>query len=214
MRSLDPGVFLVAVLAAIAGCNRGERAPVEREEYAEPQLVFEDDFERDALGERWSSEGGAWRLEGGALQVAGAHNDALWLDVVLPEKVRLEFDATAHSAEGDLKFEIFGDGATHESGYVGIFGGWSNRLNIIARLDEHGDDRLVGAEGVRVEPERTYRFRLERTDGRLRWWIDGEPFLTFDDSAPLRGADHAHFAFNCWEAPVSFDNVRVWNLDP
>ena len=43
--------------------------------------------------------------------------------------------ASSESPDGDIKFEVFGDGAKHESGYIAIFGGWQNRLNIIARLE-------------------------------------------------------------------------------
>jgi hypothetical protein len=33
-----------------------------------------------------------------------------------------------------------------------------------------------------------------------------------NDDAPLRGAGHDHFAFNNWEAPVFFDNLRITAL--
>lgn len=179
---------------------------------AEGRLVFEDDFEREAFGDDWKTTSEAWTLEDGQVAVAGARNEGLWLQVPLPDEVRISFEATALSEEGDLKFEIFTDGATHQSGYVGIFGGWDNQLNIIARLDEHGDDRLVGARGRHVEPNRTYTFTIERTDGRVRWSIDGDEFITYDDPDPLVGDEHAYFGFNDWESPVRFDAVRVWDL--
>lgn len=209
MRSV---VFLTAAaVCALSACQRGS-APASTEA-AEPRLVFEDDFEREAFGEHWSTEApDAWSIDEGWVAVAGARNAGLWLDVELPENVRIEFLAKSLSEEGDIKFEVFTDGRTHESGYVGIFGGWNNRLNIIARLDEHGDDRLVGAEGQRVEPERVYRFRIERTGDALEWFVDGEPFLTYEDASPLRGAGHAHFGFNDWDAPLRFDELRIWDL--
>lgn len=175
-------------------------------------LVASEDFGGAELPAGWRAAGSAWKVEDGWLSVAGARNDALWFQTPLPDQVRVEFLAMSLSPEGDLKFEIFGDGSTHESGYVGIFGGWRNSLNIIARLDEHGDDRLVGAEGVQVEPNRTYRMAVVRTDARLRWYVDGELFLTYDDPAPLRGPEHAFFAFNDWDVPVRFDEFRVFDL--
>lgn len=200
-----------ALAALTVGCNRS--APAESEaETAEPRLVFSDDFERDAFGENWLAASDTWRLEGGEVVGAGARNEGLWLKVPLPDDVRISFDARALSEEGDLKFEIFTDGRTHQSGYVGIFGGWDNRLNIIARLDEHGDDRLIGAEGRHVEVDRTYRFEIERTGSDVIWRVDGEHFMTFEDAEPLVGDDHRFFGFNDWESPVRFDNVEVWDL--
>ena len=71
------------------------------------------------------------------------HNAALWLQHKLPDRTRVEFEATPLSKNGDVKAEIFGDGFTHQSGYILIMGGWSNQLNIIARQDEHGEDFLI-----------------------------------------------------------------------
>lgn len=209
-------LIVVVALGCAAGCNRSEStesaAPASLD--VEPRLVFSDDFERDTFGDSWRTASDAWSLVDGEVAVAGARNEGLWLTEPLPEDVRIEFTARALAPEGDLKFEVFTDGAAHQSGYVGIFGGWDNRLNIIARLDEHGDDRLVGADGVQVEVGRDYVFRIERTDHRVRWSIDGEPFLTYDDPEPLTGDGHQYFGFNDWESPVRFDDVRVWDLSP
>lgn len=200
-------LFLFTVLA---GCTRGsEEIPLEG-----GQLIFSDDFEADALShDVWTATGDSWRVDEGVLRGEGALNDALWLTTELPDQVRIEFKARAYSNEGDLKFEVFGDGSTHESGYIGIFGGWGNRLNIVARLDEHGDDRKVGAEEKRVQINTWYDFALVRTGATLHWFVDGEPFMTYRDASPLRGEGHRRFAFNNWEAPVGFDDVRIYNLE-
>lgn len=212
--------LLVLAACSRSGGDAGETEPAapaaEAEQSVEAagdaRLVFSDDFERGTIGDAWRTQSESWEILDGWLAVAGARNEALWLAQPLPERVRIEFDAKSLSDEGDIKFEVFTDGEEHESGYIGIFGGWDNRLNIIARLDEHGDDRLVGAEGRSVEPERTYRFRIERTDHVLRWYIDDALFLAFEDAEPLVGDDHAYFGFNDWDAPLRFDNVRVYEL--
>lgn len=205
---------LVAVLIfAIVACKTRE---VGQGLSQEGELVFSDDFDSATLSDKWSrgsGEGGAgqWSVQDGALHGRNLRNDPLWYAEPLPKKTRIEFDARAFSSEGDIKVEIFGDGERHASGYVLIFGGWNNSLDVIARLDEHGDDRKE-RPSKKVEPERTYRFAIERTDGELRWFVDGEPFMSYPDPQPLRGSDHAHFAFSNWNAPVAFDNFRVYRL--
>jgi hypothetical protein len=127
---------------------------------------FTDDFERSQLGNTYKRTGGNWRIEHGELHVKGAENHPLWLLRTLPRDVRVEFDVRSESPEGDIKVEVFGDGASyakHDSytatSYVIIFGGWKNSRNVLARMDEHGDDRVVG-QPRKVEPGRTYGFRI------------------------------------------------------
>ena len=111
---------------------------------------FSDDFERAQLGKAYKQTGGNWRIEGGKLHVQGAKNHPLWLLRTLPRDVRVEFDARSETADGDIKVEIFGDGASYAkndsytaTSYVVIFGGWNNSMNVLARMDEHGADRVV-----------------------------------------------------------------------
>lgn len=179
---------------------------------------FTDDFEREALGDHWHNTGGRYAIRDGWLNVQGARNRPLWLRRRLPRDVRIEFDARSESPQGDLKVEVFGDGssrATSESytatSYVVIFGGWNNTTNLIARLDEHGDDRAVGPTR-RVEPGRVYRFRIERRGNRITAWVDDEELAHLDDPNPLEGRGHDHFAFNDWEADLWFDNLRITPL--
>jgi hypothetical protein len=61
-----------------------------------------------------------------------------------------------------------------------------------------------------VEPGTDYLWSFVRTDNRLRWYVDGQLFLEYDDAHPVDGR---HFAFNNWEAKTSFDNLRIYDLD-
>lgn len=179
---------------------------------------FTDDFERADLGEHWNNTGGRYQIRDGWLTIQGARNRPLWLRRTLPRDVRIEFDVRSDSPQGDIKVEVFGDGssrATTESytatSYVVIFGGWNNSTNVIARLDEHGDDRAVGPRR-RVEPGRTYHMRIERRGSRITAWADDVELAHMDDPDPLEGDGHDHFAFNNWEADLSFDNLRITPL--
>jgi hypothetical protein len=179
---------------------------------------FSDDFERQELGDLWNNTGASWRIVDGELVIRNARNRPLWLRRALPRDVRIEFDVRSTSPEGDIKCEVFGDGtsrATTDSytatSYVVIFGGWGNSLNVLARLDEHGADR-VEARGRRVEMNRTYHMRIERRGQTITAWIDDEELVSMTDPDPLDGRGHDHFAFNDWEVEIHFDNLRITPL--
>lgn len=185
-----------------------------------PAEGFSDDFERDVLGDAYRSTGPLrlYRIEDGELRVEGARNRPLWLARKLPRDVRVEFTVRSESAEGDIKVELFGDGvskATSASytatGYVIVFGGWNNTKNIIARMDEHGDDRVIG-KAKRVEPGKNYRFLIERRGNLMTVAIDGEEIMRLDDPDPLHGRGHDHFAFNNWNSKLAFDDLRITPL--
>ena len=206
------GLASLFVWVEASGCRPSTPGNARSADLEGGLLVFEDNFEREEFGDSWRFQSAPWRIEEGWVAIAGARNDALWLQTPLPDDVRIEFDVKSLSDIGDIKFEVFGDGATHQSGYVCIFGGWSNSTNAIARLDEHGPDRLDGQAGVSVVPEQVYRMALVRTDNRVRWFVDGQEFLVFDDAAPLEGEGHRHFGLNDWDVELRFDNIRVYDL--
>jgi hypothetical protein len=205
---------------------------------------FEDSFDRAAaatpsatppstaasvgdLGPDWMATlSGVWRLEAGRLCGERARNHGVWLKRVLPVNVRIEFDAVSDSPDGDLKAEYWGDGRsyatalsyTNATSYLTIFGGWHNKFHVLARIDEHGNDRKQitvdpNSDDPREKPVvagQLYHFKVERTDGKtVKWWVDGNEMLSFPDTAPLAGPGHDHFGFNDWDVKVCFDNVRI-----
>jgi len=179
---------------------------------------FADDFNRSQIGPSYRKTGGNWRIDHGQLHVQGAKNHPLWLLRTLPREVRVELDARSETPDGDIKVEIFGDGASHAThrryeatSYVVIFGGWNNSTNVIARMDEHGPDRVVGS-ARKVEVGHTYHFRIERRNGTLTVWVDDEVLVQMIDTMPLGGRGHDHFGFNNWQSDVWFDNLKVTPL--
>lgn len=185
-----------------------------------PAEGFYDDFERELIGDAYrdTAPSGVWKIQDGELRVSGARNRPLWLARRLPPDVRVEFTARSESPEGDIKVEIFGDGVSKATttsytatSYVIIFGGWNNTKNVLARLDEHGADRVEGAK-KRVEQGKRYHVVIERRGSLLTVEVDGEELLRLDDPNPLRGRRHDHFAFNDWEARLAFDDLRITPL--
>lgn len=179
---------------------------------------FTEDFERDQLGELWHNTGGPYRLQDGMLRVRGARNKPLWLRRVLPRDVRIEVDVRSDTPDGDLKLEVFGDGASKAesesytaTSYVIIFGGWDNSTNAIARMDEHADDRVIGTR-LRVESGRTYRMKIERQGSTITYYIDDQKIAELNDADPLEGRGHDHFAFNNWMSDSYFDNLVITPL--
>ena len=207
--------WVLLVFAVVGFVQRPQSAPQEG-----GRLVFEDTFDRAEVGEGYLQgppdlnwQKGTWRINGGRLVGEKIHNAALWLQTPMPEAVRVEVDVRAETPEGDAKVEIFGDGRTHQSGYIAIAGGWKNTVSCLARRDEHSEERKQDARCGRdrrcVEPGTDYRWTFVRTDGRVRWYVDGALFLVYDDAQPVDGR---HFAFNNWEAKTSFDNLRIYDL--
>jgi hypothetical protein len=183
-----------------------------------------------SLGPAWSQAGtDVWHIENGRLCGSNAHNHGVWLQRTLPVNARIEFDAISDDLLGDIKAEVWGDGRsaatgisyTNATSYLTIFGGWKNTIHALARLNEHGTDRKEikvdkTSDDPREQPVtagQTYRFKVERTDGKtVRWSVNGVEYLTYPDPQPLAGIGHDHFGFNDWEAKVCFDNVKVTPL--
>jgi hypothetical protein len=210
-------IYAIAVAAAVAVSCSGKSG-----DQAQPSAgrkVFEDRFDRAELGADWlDTSGGRFAIVNGELHVRGARNKPLWLKRKLPRDARIEFTARSESSAVDIKVEAFGDGRSRAkklsytaTSYVVILGGWNNSRSIIARMDEHGDDRQVRTSPKGV-PGRRYRFAIARKGNLLSWLLDGETFLELDDPAPLAGPGHEHFAFNNWETELYFDDLVVYEL--
>jgi hypothetical protein len=152
-----------------------------------------------------------------------ARNHPLWWRTPLPREAVVELTAWSESPDGDIKLELWGDGASHaptfepaphvSTGYVFILGGWRNSRSIIARRDEHGVD-VVGRSDWRVEPHRRYALRIERKGARLTLDVDGVRLLAMTDASPLEGEGHRFLGLSGWDTTVHFSQVRVGPLAP
>jgi hypothetical protein len=180
---------------------------------------YSDDFERKDIGGDWLTTGGSYSIRDGELRIKGARNKPIWLRRTLPRDVRIEFDVRSESPEGDIKAEVFGDGVSKAestsytaTSYVVIFGGWNNTKNVIARLDEHGEDRIEGRP-YKVAQGKSYHVKIERRGATIAAWAHDHELARMTDPQPLEGPGHDHFAFNNWQAELYFDNLRIEPLD-
>ncbi|MCB9789023.1 MAG: hypothetical protein H6744_20290 [Deltaproteobacteria bacterium] len=177
--------------------------------------VFRDTFERAELGPDWRADHKDWHLEGGWLRSSAVDNAGVWLLRELPDHARVEFDAKSMPLPGgkpfpgDIKAEVFATEPAHQAGYVVINGGWSNKLDVIARLDEHGGDRKE-RPAAQVVPDKVYHWAIARRDGTLYWFRDGVLQMSYPDPSPIAGH---YFGFNNWRTNVAYDNLAVYRLD-
>ena len=191
------------------------------------RLVFKDDFERTDLGSKWKAASPEWKLQDGEIVNTFAENKGLWLlEKLPPGDVRIEFDVRSDPFQkkvqdgslreefpGDLKCEAFNTEPDHQKGYIFIFGGWQNRVNRIARLEEHGNGegaQVVDGPPHAVEAGHTYHMKLLRIDNTLAYYADDESLVHFTDPRLIRGS---YFGFNNWHSHLTFDNVAVYALD-
>jgi hypothetical protein len=213
MRATGRTAAILAVALGAAACEEVPRTYSSRAQTGTE--IFRDDFERAELGASWAPTADGARIENGVLKLSLLRNHPLWLDVALPDEVRVEFDAWAATEEGDIKVELCGDGKSvatsmnyFATGYVFVFGGWNNTLNAIARRNEHGRDRATTNEPL-PDAGRRYHMSITRSASEILWEVDGRSVLEFDDPAPLRGEGHDRFAFSGWEAETHFDNLVI-----
>ena len=217
-------LLLVSTLVYKDGTRRLKPLPEQAE------LVFSEDFDQVRSLENFrqgqadlghevggtDGNGKAWVVTDGRLTVSKAHNAALWLQQELPEgDLRISFTVQAHSDDGDVKCEVFGDGLNHQSGYILINGGWKNTVRAIARQDEHGEDRHNDHRCQRspkrkcVIKDQEETWVIERINHQIYWYINDQFILAHHDSDPLDGR---YFAFNNWSVASSFDQLKVYKL--
>ena len=213
---LQAPIHLGHSLSASEGETQHEDASVIREGFDRPEALQRFQMGRPDLGYKaGTAERPAWSIKDGALVARDAHNATLWLKDPLPEgDVKISFIATAHTKEGDVKVELFGDGLHHQSGYILINGGWKNSMRIIARQDEHGEDRREDRRcGIRRDcaPQgEAMRWVIERRGDVISWYLNGALALRSQDNNPIRGR---YLGFGNWAAEVSFDQLKIIRLE-
>lgn len=195
------------------------------------EAVFEDKFDRNDLGPDWSPTGpaGSYVVRDNQMCTNQPKNHPIWLRKKLPNNVSIRFQATAMTAQGDIKVEFFGNGCSYDTsggeynstGYVAVLGAHSNTEHWLARLAEHGPDHKIKADLLdkglinesKVQANHAYQFEIRRRDGKtIEFIVDGSAIHEFEDPSPLNGVGHDHFGFDGWIPQVCFDNLVIQKL--
>jgi len=171
------------------------------------RLVFEDNFEREAIGLDWVIMRGDWRLEGGCLKItrAWSSDSAIRTAIAFQENVRAEFDVRLpgpYFVKAAVRIgDQFWDGGGRMRAGRGVKGG-RNLGEVV--LSPAGNKDPIG-DAV-IEPNRWHRVVIEYEDGRHRAWLNGQQVK--DEEVALAGRYNDYFALFAIR-DAEFDNVRI-----
>jgi len=202
MKILSKTVISLFMLFSVFACS------------SEKKLVkiFEDDFNRSEIGENYEIQGGDWHISDGKLRCKTAKNRNLVLKSVdLPQNAVIELTMKSNSDAVDVKFNLWGDGKIHDhgDGYTFILGGWNNRISVISKLHEHEKKRSEKKE--KLEKETLYKIKVERLSNKIKWFVNGELFLEYNDETPLKVSDgFSKLSFANWKSDVEFDDLKIY----
>ena len=176
-------------------------------EAADWELKFEDDFQRDELGDAWWATGLA-RIEDGRLVIG--REDDMGRNVVMSTRefegaIRLEYDAMAPVENpSDLSAFINGNASGESTGY---FFGFGSQLNTTGRFVLRGTK--IDEYDAIITPGKSHHVIAERVGTHFRHVIDGETVLDYTHDDPLPGPLYKHVGFYVWHKAM-FDNVKVF----
>jgi len=178
-------------------------------------LVFQDDFDRDELGDKWKVIDGKWELADGTLTGSGtlistrgfpADNRAGFQ--------RLEFEAVttlpATSRISDLSSFIHceqrdDDREPWKSGYFFQFGGRFNSMNQLAKA---GETLRIDTDR-RITARRVHQIVLENDRGELRCFVNGKAVFIERVERSIVGKSHNHVGFYFY-TPAKVRKVKVY----
>lgn len=202
MKLVSKIAFFILFFIFVSACSSEKKAV----------LIFEDTFERSEIGGNYEIQGGDWRIENGKLRCGTAKNRNLVLKSVdLPQNGIVELTMKSYSDAVDVKFTLWGDGKIHDhgDGYTFILGGWNNRISVISKLHEHEKKRSEKKE--KLEKETLYKIKVERLSNKIKWFVNGELFLEYNDETPLKVSDgFSKLSFANWKSDVEFDDLKIY----
>lgn len=177
--------------------------------------VFEDNFDREELGENYTVLGGDWKIEDGKVVSERADNKNLVLSGIdLPQNGVIKLVMKSLSDFVDIKFNLWGNGELHEhgDGYSFILGGWKNRVSVIAKLHEHEKKRFE-ERATRLDPDKEYHIKVVRKGKEIYWFVNDSLFLVYFDDSPLKAEDgYNKLSFANWRSHAVFGDLEIYEF--
>ncbi len=144
-------------------------------------LVFNDEFDRDEIGEGWTVYSGDWNIENGSLVGKGQ----IYVTKAFPGNHRIVFEAESDEPN-DLSPFIHAGERGFVSGYFLQFGGLDNAFNVARRL---GKDMSTDYWHM-IEPGQVHKIIAEFDGRHVRLTVDGETVHEYEENDPLTGEAH------------------------
>lgn len=196
------------------------------------ELAFEDDFERDELGDRWQEVDGEWAIENGQLVGHGTLMTSRGYPGKNPTGAigfqRMAFEAT--TAVKPLAFLIVGDEKPEvdvsdlssflhvpgpepskpevfASGYFFQFGGKMNTRNQIRK-----GGVVVASDKepeTRIQQDKTHHVVVENDEGVVRMYVDGKLLLEHKEDGSIMGPGFDRAGFYLY-TKARIDNVKLY----
>ncbi len=187
-------------------------------------LVFEDNFDRDELGEDWVAAKGNFGIKNGNLSGSGV----IFIDRGFPDEYpfgfqRIEVRAKATAAGlaflpgarptvSDLSMVLHAqDDMTvrrpYGTGYMFQFGGETNQLNRIQRQRSTVIEDT--SPGVLITPGKYHDIVAENDMGTLRLWVDGKLLLEQKEMVSLLGKEQNRVGLYFYTG-ADVENVKVY----
>ncbi|MGC8861343.1 MAG: hypothetical protein ACP5R5_01060 [Armatimonadota bacterium] len=169
-------------------------------------LVWQDDFNRDEVGQDWYVCRGKASIRDGRLLLEGA-GATIVTERRFAADVRIEFDAEAQPGVPpcDLSATI---AASKEFGYgyLYAFGGANNRVNQLLGPGVHLVDQKPG---LLIEPGRVYHIVAQKEGKRFTCTVDGTTILDASAEDPAGGPGFDRVGLVTWAGMLA-DNFKVY----
>lgn len=181
----------------------GKKSKVEAEK-GPWKLVFEDSFERDALGDKWKVVDGAFEIKNGSLLGRGE----IYLLDKFPGDQKIEFTGWVDSGKPACDVSaILAAAENRERGYkASYFFGFGNRGNVRNILMKNSGI-IHKMNSPLIELGKKHHVVCEKQGRTLKWWIDGKLVMKLKDFGVLKGAYIGLYIY----ADAHVDDVKVYS---